>query len=59
MEAILNLIMVGVIIAIGVTITVVNTKSDGKGCMDKGGPGCRCCPFPCEYNRTGEKSSKK
>lgn len=55
MEAILNLIMVGIIIAIGVIITVANTKSDWKGCEDKGGAGCRDCPFPCEYNRTDGK----
>ena len=59
MEVVLNLVMVGVIIAIGIIITVANLKTDWKGCVDRGGPGCSCCPFPCEYNRTGEKSSKK
>lgn len=55
MEAILDLVLVGFIIAIGVTLAVLIPKSDGKGCADKGGPGCYCCPFPCEYNHTGER----
>lgn len=54
MNAVLTLCGLGLIVAVIVTVAVLLWKSDGKGC-DKGGPGCDCCPFPCEYNRTGEK----
>ena len=58
MKTVLTLARLGLIIAITAVVAVLLWKFDGKGC-EKGGPGCRCCSFPCEYNRTGEKSSEK
>lgn len=58
MKVILTLAGLCLIVAVIVAVAVLLWNSDGKGC-EKGGPDCRCCPFPCEYNRTGEKSSKK
>ena len=55
MEAVLNLVFAGCIIAVGVIIAVSNSTSDWKGCEDKGGQGCHNCPFPCEYNHSDKK----
>lgn len=54
MKAAMTLAGLVLILAAIVAVAVLLWKSDGKGC-DKGGPDCNCCPFPCEYNRTGEK----
>lgn len=58
MKAVLTLAGLGLIVILIIAVAVLLWKSDGKGC-EKGDPGCHCCPFPCEYNRTGEKSNKK
>ena len=59
MKVILTLAGLCLIVAVIVAVAVLLWKSDGKGCEDKGGPGCRCCPFPCKYNRTGENKEEK
>lgn len=58
MEAVLNLAALAFSVIVGSTTAVLIIRSDGGGC-DEGGPGCSCCPFPCEHNRTGEKNSRK
>lgn len=54
MKAVLTLGGLGLIVILIIVVAVLLWSSDGKGC-DKGGPDCRWCPFPCEYNRTEEK----
>ena len=58
MKAVLTFAGLGLIIAAIAIVAVLLWRSDGKGC-EKGGPGCRCCPFPCKYNRTVENEEEK
>lgn len=54
MKEVLTIVGMVLIVAVVITVAVALWKSDGKGC-EEGGSGCSCCPFPCKYNRTGEK----
>lgn len=53
MKAVLTLVGLGLIVVLVIVVAVQLWKSDGKGC-EEGGPGCHCCPFPCEHNRGRE-----
>lgn len=57
MKTVLAIAGLGLFLAAVVVVAYLLWNGDGKGC-EQGGPGCHCCPFPCEYSRTGEKEEK-